>query len=123
MEFEAAALEAEPLLQGGAAASICAGFMQGGGSLQLLRNLPPKGEDESGTRQKQGCGFEAFGKSAGKLGKSLPGESFGAAMDSPAPARLRLINASTAAGFPQPDSKAATATPPVGSASLLACDE
>jgi hypothetical protein len=107
IEFEAAALEAKLLLQGEAAVSISTEFIQNDGSLPLLRNRPLEGGDESGARQKRECGPEAFGKLAGKLHKPLPGEVFAAAMDSPAPAGAQWINASSAAGFLQPDSKAA----------------
>jgi hypothetical protein len=114
IEFEAVALEAKLLLQGLTVASICTEYIQNEDSLQLLCNRQLEGGDESRRRQKRGCGPEAFGKLAGKPGKSLPGEVFGAAMDSPAPASLPWINASTSAGFPQPDSKAAPRPLPPG---------
>jgi hypothetical protein len=100
-------LEAKLLLQGEAAVSICAEFIQNDGSLSLLRNRLLEGKDEGCRRQKRECELKAFDKLAEKLHKSFPGEVFGAAMDSPAPASAPRINASTGAGFPQPDSKTA----------------
>jgi hypothetical protein len=102
------------LLQGEAVVSICTEFIQNDGSLSLLRNRLLKGGDESDGRQKQECEPEAFDKLEGKPGKSFPGEVFAAAMDSLYAASLPWINASSAAGFPQPDSKTAPHPLPPG---------
>jgi hypothetical protein len=74
-----------------AGCNLPSGVVSGSGGPEdknLLSNRPLEGGDESGGRQKRECESEAFGKLEGKPGKSLPGEVFCAAMDSPAPASL-----------------------------------
>jgi hypothetical protein len=107
IEFETVVLEAKLLLQGEVVVSISTEFIQNDDNLSLLRNRLLEGGDESDAQQTQECEPEAFDKLADKLHKSFPEEVFATAMDSPTPASLPWINASTTAGFSQPDSKTA----------------